>query len=174
MDKKSEQEITDARERMRQKFGAIHRMGGSGQRIVKRLPHKGSSGDEKKLGAILKRLGLGQLSGIEEVSFMMKDGTQMVFANPKVQAAPSSKTYYVGGQYEEKPLDAAAMLGPMFQDGHVPPEVLSRLAAQFGQKEKRVDRDATPDIPEIGEVNFEEFAIDDQAAAETADSPMEA
>ena len=105
---------------------------------------KATAADDKRLGAVLKRLqcnvraaaaahtprGRGQLlaaaaaprpalltltpplpralqviPGIEEVSIVKDDGSAVVFANPKVQAAIGSNTYVVSGTAENKSAD---------------------------------------------------------------------
>merc|ERR1712085_113457 len=53
----------------------------------------------------LKRLGVNNIPGIEEVNMFKEDGTVVHFSAPKVQASVSSNTFVVTGHAENKRLE---------------------------------------------------------------------
>ena len=60
------------------------RTGGAGSvRRKKKVVRKTQAGDDKKLLATLKRLGVNNITGIEEVNLFKEDGSVIHFANPK-------------------------------------------------------------------------------------------
>jgi len=81
------------------------RIGGKGSaRRKKKVLHKTSVGDEKKLQTSLKKLGLNPIPSIEEVNMIKEDGSVIHFNNPKVQASLSANTFAVTGHAETKPI----------------------------------------------------------------------
>jgi len=50
----------------------------------------------------LKRLGVQQIPGIEEINMFKEDGTVIHFTNPKFQASGAANTYVVSGRAEHK------------------------------------------------------------------------
>lgn len=79
------------------------RTGGKGSvRRKKKVLHRTSANDEKKLQTTLKKLGVNNIPGIEEVNMIKDDGTVIHFTNPKVQASLTANTFSVNGQAETK------------------------------------------------------------------------
>ncbi len=97
-----------------EKRAAAVRLGGKGsvRRTVK-APHK-TTGDDKKVQATLKKLGVTPINEIDEAFFIRGDGSAFYFANPKVQASMQSQCFVVAGNYETK----------------TPQEVLPKLAEE--------------------------------------------
>merc|ERR1712039_535560 len=136
--------------------GAI---GGSGtaRRTKKKAPQSHGA-DEKQMQAQLKRLGVNNIPGIEEVNMFKDDGSVIHFAAPKVQASVSSNTFVVSGHAENKRLEEL-LPGIINQLG---PDNLMNLkriaegyAANAGAGGKADEEDE--DIPDIGE-NFEDVS----------------
>merc|ERR1712210_338384 len=68
------------------------RVGGKGTvRRKKKIVHKASSTDDKKLQSQLKKLSINPIPGIEEVNMFKDDGSVLHFQNPKVQASPNAR-----------------------------------------------------------------------------------
>jgi hypothetical protein len=62
------------------------RVGGKGTvRRKKKIVHKASSTDDKKLQSQLKKLSINPIPGIEEVNMFKDDGSVLHFQNPKVR-----------------------------------------------------------------------------------------
>jgi nascent polypeptide-associated complex subunit beta len=81
------------------------RIGGKGSaRRKKKVLHKTTVGDDKKLQTSLKKLGLNPIPSIEEVNMIKNDGSVIHFNNPKVQASLSANTFAVTGHAETKPI----------------------------------------------------------------------
>jgi len=88
-----------------QRMAVNVRTGGKGTvRRKKKAVHKGTPTDDKRLQSTLKRLGLNQIPGIEEVNIFKDNGQVINFTTPKVQAAIGANTYVVSGQGETKSL----------------------------------------------------------------------
>merc|ERR1711864_7926 len=95
------------------------RTGGKGTaRRKKKVVHKTTTVDDKKLQTILKKQGVQTIPNIEEVNMIRDDGTVLHFNNPKVQASLSANTFSVNGAFETKQL--TEML----------PGILSQLGAE--------------------------------------------
>ncbi|TMS08047.1 Transcription factor BTF3 [Larimichthys crocea] len=70
------------------KLQAQVRIGGKGSaRRKKKVVHRTATADDKKLQFSLKKLGVNNISGIEEVNMFTNQGTVIHFNNPKVQAS---------------------------------------------------------------------------------------
>eukprot|EP00762_Andalucia_godoyi_P003232 ANDGO_06524.mRNA.1 Transcription factor BTF3 homolog len=82
------------------KAQASERAGGM-RRPVKKVVHTASA-DAKKIEGSLKKLGLQQFPGIEEVNLFKSDQSIIHFQNPRVQANFSANTYVVSGRAEQK------------------------------------------------------------------------
>jgi len=81
------------------------RIGGKGTvRRKKKTIHKTDTTNEKKLQSSLQKIGVNQISGIEEANLFMDDGSVMHFKSPRVQASFPSNTFALNGQYEDKQL----------------------------------------------------------------------
>jgi nascent polypeptide-associated complex subunit beta len=79
------------------------RIGGKGSaRRKKKVLHKTTVGDDKKLQTSLKKLGLNPIPSIEEVNMIKSDGSVIHFNNPKVQGSLSANTLAVTGHAETK------------------------------------------------------------------------
>eukprot|EP01126_Amoeba_proteus_P004311 TRINITY_DN1144_c0_g1_i10.p1 TRINITY_DN1144_c0_g1~~TRINITY_DN1144_c0_g1_i10.p1 ORF type:complete len:182 (+),score=30.63 TRINITY_DN1144_c0_g1_i10:21-566(+) len=82
-------------ERMKQKHNIQNsvRTGGKGsvRRKVK-VQRRPQGTDDKKVIQALKGLGLNQVPGVDQVEMLRKDGTTLIFKNPKVQAAVNANT----------------------------------------------------------------------------------
>lgn len=71
----------------------------------RKLPVKAraSSGDDKKLMGALKRLGMQEIPGVEEVHMFKEDDESVLFfRSPRVDASVQSNTYVVRGSAQEK------------------------------------------------------------------------
>merc|ERR1711957_518281 len=69
---------------------------------ARRQPH---AADDKQLQAQLKRLGVNNIPGIEEVNMFKEDGNVLHFSAPRVQANVAANTYVVIGHAEDKKLE---------------------------------------------------------------------
>jgi len=79
------------------------RIGGKGSvRRKKKVVHRSSATDDKKLQSSLKKLTVNNISGIEEVNMIKDDGTVIHFNNPKVQASLNANTFAISGHAENK------------------------------------------------------------------------
>ncbi|ELW64264.1 Transcription factor BTF3 [Tupaia chinensis] len=77
--------------------------GGKGTARRKKVVHSTATTD-KKLQFSLKKLGVNNLSGIEEVNMFKNQGTAIRFNNPKVQASLAANTFTITGSAETKQL----------------------------------------------------------------------
>uniref|UniRef100_A0A8V0YMU9 Transcription factor BTF3 n=1 Tax=Gallus gallus TaxID=9031 RepID=A0A8V0YMU9_CHICK len=73
-------------------------------RRKKKVVHRTATADEKKLQFSLKKLGVNNISGIEEVNMFTNQGTVIHFNNPKVQASLAANTFTITGHAETKQL----------------------------------------------------------------------
>jgi len=154
------------------------RIGGKGSvRRKKKVVHRSSATDDKKLQSSLKKLTVNNISGIEEVNMIKDDGTVIHFNNPKVQASLNANTFAVSGHAENKQI--TEML----------PGILNHLGAEGFNQLKRlassvnacsvpsggVDED-DDDVPELVE-DFEAASkteTADKKPAEKEDEKTEA
>ncbi|CAL4157861.1 unnamed protein product [Meganyctiphanes norvegica] len=153
------------------KLQAQVRIGGKGsQRRKKKVVHRSSATDDKKLQNSLKKLTVNNISGIEEVNMIKDDGTVIHFNNPKVQASLNANTFAVSGHAENKQI--TEML----------PGILSHLGAEGFNQLKRLASSVNPgavsaagidedddDVPELVE-DFE-AASKTETAAEKHSEP---
>lgn len=103
------------------------RIGGKGSaRRKKKVVHRSSATDDKKLQNSLKKLTVNNISGIEEVNMIKDDGTVIHFNNPKVQASLNANTFAVSGHAESKQI--TEML----------PGIISHLGAEGFNQLKRI------------------------------------
>merc|ERR1712187_970289 len=87
-------------------MGGDSRKGGKGTaRRTKKVAHQNHGADEKQLQAQLKRLGVNNIPGIEEVNMFTQDGGVIHFNAPKVQAAVASNTFVISGHGENKRIE---------------------------------------------------------------------
>merc|ERR1712151_431013 len=94
-----------ARDKLKARLGDT-RTGGKGTaRRTKKVTNQSHGADEKQLQAQLKKLGVNNIPGIEEVNMFKDDCTVIHFATPKVQASVAANTYTVIGHGENKRLE---------------------------------------------------------------------
>ncbi|XP_064495860.1 LOW QUALITY PROTEIN: transcription factor BTF3-like [Pseudopipra pipra] len=87
------------------KLQAQVRIGGKGTaRRKKKVVHRTTTADDKKLQFSLKKLGVNNISGIEEVNMFTNQGAVIHFNNPKVQASLAANTFTITGHAETKQL----------------------------------------------------------------------
>ncbi|XP_027564537.1 transcription factor BTF3-like [Neopelma chrysocephalum] len=87
------------------KLQAQVRIGGKGTaRRKKKVVHRTATADDKKLQFSLKKLGVNNISGIEEVNMFTNQGAVIHFNNPKVQAFLAANTFTITGHAETKQL----------------------------------------------------------------------
>merc|ERR1712187_983188 len=132
-------------------------MGGTARR-TKLAKHQSHGADDKQLQAQLKRLGVNNIPGIEEVNMFKDDGSVLHFSTPKVQASVTANTYVVAGHGESKRLKEL-LPGIINQLGPDNLANLKRIAEGYsgaGKKGATETKEGDDeDIPDIGE-NFEE------------------
>jgi len=145
------------------------RIGGKGSvRRKHKAVHKNAATDDKKIQAAIKRLGVNQIPGIEEVNLFKEDGKVIHFVNPKLQAAPNSNTYVITGPSEEKTLES--LMPGIIQQMGSDINSLQRFAAQMKSQPKAggaagaaADDD---DVPALVE-NFDAVAKNPASGATT-------
>merc|ERR1711924_185800 len=153
-------DVAAARAKLAARFEAV-RTGGKGTVRRKKLSkHASHAADDKQLQAQLKKLGVNNIPGIEEVNMFREDGSVVHFSAPKVQASVQANTYTITGNAEEKQLEEL-LPGIINQLG---PDNLMNLkriaeahAAAGGGAAPAAEDD---DIPDIGE-NFEDVSKGD-------------
>merc|ERR1711962_614253 len=134
------------------------RTGGKGTaRRKKKVVHKTTATDDKKLQSTLKKLAVNTIPNIEEVNMIRDDGTVLHFNNPKVQASLAANTFAVTGHAENKQL-TEMLPGILNQLGAEGLSNLRRLAEQLPKS--RVDPtlddgNDDDDVPDLVE-NFDE------------------
>eukprot|EP00243_Klebsormidium_subtile_P004616 TRINITY_DN18768_c0_g1_i1.p1 TRINITY_DN18768_c0_g1~~TRINITY_DN18768_c0_g1_i1.p1 ORF type:complete len:154 (-),score=51.39 TRINITY_DN18768_c0_g1_i1:307-768(-) len=144
------------------KMASSVRTGGKGSvRRKKKAIHKTTTTDDKRLQNTLKRLGVNQIPGIEEVN-IFKDETVIHFVNPKVQASIAANTYVVSGTSQTKKLQDL-LPGIINQLGPDNLANLKKLASQYqgqaGAADAADDDDDDDDVPDLVEgENFEQAA----------------
>ena len=116
------------------KLQAQVRIGGKGAACRKKVAHRTATADDKKLQVSLKKLGVNNISGIEEVNMFTNQGTVIHLNNPKVQASPAANTFTITGHAETKQL--TEML----------PSILNQLGANSHTSLRRL-AEALPKYP---------------------------
>ena len=163
-------ELEEARRRMIEKRFGGNAKGAAGDGNIRRKA-KGnpkSIGDDKKLGGVLKKMGLTNLNGVEEVNIFKTDGDVIHITTPKIQASIPSNCFVISGDSETKPV-AELLPGILTQLGPVQMDRLKSLVesqggANYGGMgagaaggDDDDDDDDDDDVPELVE-NFEEAA----------------
>ncbi|CAK6950769.1 transcription factor BTF3 homolog 4-like isoform X2 [Scomber scombrus] len=149
------------------KLQAQVRIGGKGSaRRKKKVVHRTATADDKKLQFSLKKLGVNNISGIEEVNMFTNQGTVIHFNNPKVQASLAANTFTITGHAENKQL-TEMLPGILNQLGADSLTSLRRLAETLpkptGENKapmvaaEEEDDDEVPDLVE----NFDEASKDE-------------
>lgn len=78
------------------------RTGGKGSvRRTNKAFHK-SSGDDKKIQNVLRRLEVSPFPDVDEAVFYRQDGTVMHFEKPKMHAAAQIQCFTISGEYAVK------------------------------------------------------------------------
>ena len=155
-------EVAAARAKLKAKFAAQSGGGDRGagaSRRTKVSKHQNSGADEKQLQQQLKKLGVNNIPGIEEVNMFKEDGSVLHFAAPKVQASVQSNTYVVAGHGEIKQLQEL-LPGIINQLGPDNLANLKRIAEGYAAAEKKgaAKEGDDDDVPDIGESSFEEVS----------------
>ncbi|KAM4623630.1 transcription factor BTF3-like [Polymixia lowei] len=87
------------------KLQAQVRIGGKGSaHRKKKVVHRTTTADDKKLQFSLKKLGVNNIPGTEEVNMFTNQGKVIHFNNPKVQASLAANTFTITGHAETKQL----------------------------------------------------------------------
>merc|ERR1711915_560568 len=148
------------------KLQAQVRIGGKGSaRRKKKVMHKTATADDKKLQFSLKKLGVNNISGIEEVNMFTNQGTVIHFNNPKVQASLAANTFTITGHAENKQL-TEMLPGILHQLGAESLSTLRRLAENLpktdGENKAPVvsAEDEDDEVPDLVE-NFDEASKDE-------------
>ena len=68
------------------------------------MVHRTATANNKRLQLSLEKLGVNNISGIEEVNMFSNQGTVIHFNNPKVQASLAANTFTITGHAETKQL----------------------------------------------------------------------
>merc|ERR1739847_175887 len=150
------------------KLQANVRIGGKGtQRRKKKIVHKASNTDDKKLQSQLKKLSINPIPGIEEVNMFKDDGSVIHFTNPKVQASPQANTFAISGQAETKQVSEMlpSIVNQLGQEGFAS---LRKLAMEKVGEDSIAATNvaAAPkddDVPEL-EGDFDEAAKNEEEA----------
>eukprot|EP00933_Yihiella_yeosuensis_P043112 TRINITY_DN3784_c2_g1_i2.p1 TRINITY_DN3784_c2_g1~~TRINITY_DN3784_c2_g1_i2.p1 ORF type:complete len:156 (+),score=54.97 TRINITY_DN3784_c2_g1_i2:88-555(+) len=148
-------EVMAARAKLKARMGDVQTGGKGTVRRTKKSTHASTGADEKQLQSQLKRLGVNQIPGIEEVNMFCDNGSVIHFANPKVQASVTSNTFVVSGNAENKSLEEL-LPGIINQLGPDNLMNLKRIAESFAAQGKK-EEGGDEDIPDIGE-NFEDVS----------------
>merc|ERR1712080_253854 len=138
------------------------RIGGKGsQRRKKKVVHKTTATDDKKLQSSLKKLSVNTIPNIEEVNMIRDDGTVLHFNNPRVQASLAANTFAITGHAENKQL-TEMLPGILNQLGAEGLSNLRRLAERLPQTghinpavDMSNDDDDDDDVPDLVD-NFDE------------------
>ncbi|CAD2212909.1 nascent polypeptide-associated complex subunit beta [Angomonas deanei] len=95
-----------------QKRAELVRTGGKGSVRRNKKAHHKSSGEDRKVTNVLRRLNVNPFDGIDEAVFYRADGTAMHFTKPKVQASMQNQCYVVSGDYAEQTAEEVAAAEP--------------------------------------------------------------
>jgi len=148
------------------------RIGGKGTpRRKKKIVHQTAATDDKKLQSSLKKLGVNNIPGIEEVNLIKNDGSVIHFNNPKTQASLASNVFAITGHGEQKQI-AELLPGILTQLGSEGLSHLKRLANNVvGSKilSSVQEEGKEEDIPDLVE-NFENVANLEASPAATQDA----
>jgi len=150
------------------KLQAQVRIGGKGSaRRKKKVLHRTATADDKKLQFSLKKLGVNNISGIEEVNMFTSQGTVIHFNNPKVQASLAANTFTISGHAENKQLTELlpSILNQMGADSlsnlrrlaQTLPKTAGDLSNPMVAAEEVDEDDEVPDLVE----NFDEASKDE-------------
>ncbi|KAK6907074.1 nascent polypeptide-associated complex subunit beta [Kwoniella mangroviensis CBS 8507] len=165
------------------KLQAQVRIGGKGTPRRKQVKKSvtASQGDDRKLQAALKKLGVQPITGVEEVNMFKEDGNVLHFGAPRVHAALPSNTLAVYGPGQTKEL-TELVPGILNQLGPDSLANLRRLAESYQSMtarqaaaaaaaggagaEGKAEGEGDDEIPDLVE-NFDEAEGDKDAKKET-------
>ncbi|XP_021541482.1 transcription factor BTF3-like [Neomonachus schauinslandi] len=99
------------------KLQAQVRTGGKGTACRKKVVHRTATADDKKLQFSLKKLGVNNICGIEEVNRFTNQGPVIHLNNPKVQALLAANAFTIPSHTETEQLT------------EMPPSILNQLDA---------------------------------------------
>merc|ERR1712013_745759 len=126
----------------------------------KKIVHKASNTDDKKLQSQLKKLSINPIPGIEEVNMFKDDGSVIHFTSPKVQASPQANTFAISGQAETK------------QVSEMLPSIVNQLGPEGFASLRKLAMEKVPaakddDVPEL-EGDFEEASKQEEEQSKAA------
>ena len=129
------------------------RIGGKGSaRRKRKVVHRSSNTEEKRLQVQLNRLGVKPIEGCEEVNLFTNEGDVIRFKNPKFSANFQARTAAVGGQSETVALKDC-LPAVLNQLGPKQTDLLKNLAASMPVPSAAAGED-DDDVPELVE-NFD-------------------
>uniref|UniRef100_A0ABI7Z6N6 Transcription factor BTF3 n=2 Tax=Felis catus TaxID=9685 RepID=A0ABI7Z6N6_FELCA len=103
----------------------------------------------------LKKLGVNNISGIEEVNMFTNQGTGVHFKNPKVQASLAAKTFTITGHAEAKQLTEMlpSFLNQLGADGLTSLRLAEALPTQCvdGKVPLATGEEGDDDVPDLVE-----------------------
>ena len=120
-------------------FAFLERLQTLQTRSKHKAVHKTASNDDKRLDNTVKRLGVQQIPGIEEVNIFQEDSV-IHYTNPTVKASIAANTYVISGPSSTKKLQDL-LPGIINQLGPDNLANLKKIAAQYG-----ADGDDVPDV----------------------------
>merc|ERR1719355_220087 len=151
-------DVAAAREKLKARFDAV-RTGGKGTVRRKKLSkHTSHAADDKQLQAQLKKLGVNNIPGIEEVNMFREDGSVVHFSAPKVQASVAANTFTIMGHAEEKRLEELlpGIINQLGPDNLMNLKRIAEAHAAAGGA-AAAEEGGDDDIPDVGE-NFEDVS----------------
>merc|ERR1719407_200042 len=138
----------EARAKLAAKFSAVRTGGAGSVRRKKKSKSQTGAVDDKQLQAQLKRLGVNNIPGIEEVNMFKDDGSVIHFSAPKVQAAINANMYVISGHAENKQLQEL-LPGIINQLGPDNLMNLKRIAESYGANADASKDGGDDDVPEL-------------------------
>merc|ERR1719284_1455964 len=154
----SETEMAKARAALAARSKGASRTGGKGsvRRKKKVVKKSGGAADNSKLQNALRRLGVNQVTSVQEVQMHMDDDQCMVFnQQPRVQANISANTYVVSGSHEMK--KSSEVSGPGYNIADLQRLMEMQKAAQAaGKGAAPAAEGGDDDIPDLVE-DFEKI-----------------
>eukprot|EP00695_Tsukubamonas_globosa_P000950 TRINITY_DN189_c0_g1_i2.p1 TRINITY_DN189_c0_g1~~TRINITY_DN189_c0_g1_i2.p1 ORF type:complete len:179 (-),score=119.96 TRINITY_DN189_c0_g1_i2:110-583(-) len=148
-----------------QAMAAAVRTGGPGSmRRKKKVVHRASaSAEDQKLQGSLKKLGVSQIPGIDEVNMFMENGVDVIhFKNPRIQANPQANTYVISGNAENKTTSEIPDMSSQIDPSNM--ELIRQLMAQVQAQKGAQGAADDDDIPEMVNANFEQPAAETPSA----------
>merc|ERR1712100_78939 len=122
------------------------RIGGKGSvRRKRKTVHKKAAGNDQKLEVALRKMGLNQIPGIDEVNLFHEDGSIIHFQQPKAQISMASNTFVVSGNAERKQM-TELLPGIINQLGPDALNSLKKLADSYAAKGGVGAADDVPDL----------------------------